>query len=102
MQLIEWEVAADGYEEQIIIPKKQRPALIKPSCHGEIKLQFAFFIFHSLVALHGKIKILSARNGLDLLKVIEAIKMRPTHSNIIFPGPGIEGYCLPISKSCPG
>ena len=24
MQLIEWEVAADGYEEQIIIPKEQR------------------------------------------------------------------------------
>ena len=21
--------------------------------------------------------------------------MRPTHSNMIFPGPGIGGYCLP-------
>jgi UDP-N-acetyl-D-mannosaminuronate dehydrogenase len=31
----------------------------------------------------------------DLVKVIEAIKVRPTHSNIIFPGPGIGGYCLP-------
>jgi UDP-N-acetyl-D-mannosaminuronate dehydrogenase len=29
------------------------------------------------------------------MKVIKAIKMRPTHSNIIFPGPGIGGYCLP-------
>jgi nucleotide sugar dehydrogenase len=37
----------------------------------------------------------SERNGVDLIKVIEAIKMRPTHSNIIFPGPGIGGYCLP-------
>ena len=35
------------------------------------------------------------RNGVDLIKVIQAIKMRPTHSNIIFPGPGIGGYCLP-------
>jgi UDP-N-acetyl-D-glucosamine dehydrogenase len=35
------------------------------------------------------------RNGVDLMKVIKAIKMRPTHSNIIFPGPGIGGYCLP-------
>lgn len=35
------------------------------------------------------------RNGVDLIKVIEAIKVRPTHSNIIFPGPGIGGYCLP-------
>ena len=35
------------------------------------------------------------RNGVDLLKIIEAIKVRPTHDNIIFPGPGIGGYCLP-------
>jgi UDP-N-acetyl-D-glucosamine dehydrogenase len=35
------------------------------------------------------------RNGVDLVKVIKAIKIRPTHSNIIFPGPGIGGYCLP-------
>jgi len=35
------------------------------------------------------------RNGVDLKKVIEAIKVRPTHSNMIFPGPGIGGYCLP-------
>lgn len=35
------------------------------------------------------------QNGVDLMKVIRAIKLRPTHSNIIFPGPGIGGYCLP-------
>jgi len=35
------------------------------------------------------------RNHVDLIKVIQAIKVRPTHSNIIFPGPGIGGYCLP-------
>lgn len=35
------------------------------------------------------------RNGVDLPKVLQAIKVRPTHSNIIFPGPGIGGYCLP-------
>jgi UDP-N-acetyl-D-glucosamine dehydrogenase len=35
------------------------------------------------------------RNGVDLIKVIDAIKMRPTHNNMIFPGPGIGGYCLP-------
>ena len=39
--------------------------------------------------------LFAERNGVDLIKVIEAIKMRPTHSNIIFPGPGIGGYCLP-------
>jgi len=39
--------------------------------------------------------IFAERNGVDLVKVINAIKMRPTHSNMIFPGPGIGGYCLP-------
>ena len=34
-------------------------------------------------------------NGVDLIKVVNAIKVRPTHSNMIFPGPGIGGYCLP-------
>ena len=39
--------------------------------------------------------LFAERNGVDLMKVIGAIKVRPTHSNIIFPGPGIGGYCLP-------
>ena len=39
--------------------------------------------------------LFSETNGVDLMKVIEAIKVRPTHDNIIFPGPGIGGYCLP-------
>jgi UDP-N-acetyl-D-glucosamine dehydrogenase len=39
--------------------------------------------------------LFAERNGVDLMKVIAAIKVRPTHSNMIFPGPGIGGYCLP-------
>ncbi|MHC1728011.1 MAG: nucleotide sugar dehydrogenase [Syntrophobacteraceae bacterium] len=39
--------------------------------------------------------LFAERNGIDLIKVIDAIKVRPTHSNMIFPGPGIGGYCLP-------
>ena len=39
--------------------------------------------------------LFAERNGVDLIKVLEAIKVRPTHSNIIFPGPWIGGYCLP-------
>ena len=34
-------------------------------------------------------------NGVDIIKVINAIKVRPTHNNMLFPGPGIGGYCLP-------
>ncbi len=37
----------------------------------------------------------SEKNGVDLIKVVKAIKVRPTHANMIFPGPGIGGYCLP-------
>ena len=39
--------------------------------------------------------LFAERNGVDLIKVVKAIKVRPTHSNMIFPGPGIGGYCLP-------
>ncbi len=49
----------------------------------------------SILAFLNEWSLFSERNGVDLIKVIKAIKMRPTHSNIIFPGPGIGGYCLP-------
>jgi nucleotide sugar dehydrogenase len=39
--------------------------------------------------------LFAERNGVDLIKVVQAIRMRPTHNNMIFPGPGIGGYCLP-------
>jgi nucleotide sugar dehydrogenase len=39
--------------------------------------------------------LFAERNGVDIVKVINAIKVRPTHNNMIFPGPGIGGYCLP-------
>ena len=32
--------------------------------------------------------------GIDLFEVIDAIRMRPTHSNIRQPGFGVGGYCL--------
>jgi UDP-N-acetyl-D-mannosaminuronate dehydrogenase len=38
---------------------------------------------------------LLGESKLDLIKVMKEIKMRPTHSNIIFPSPSIWGYCLP-------
>jgi len=49
----------------------------------------------TLLAFLDEWSVFSERNGVDLTKVIEAIKIRPTHSNMIFPGPGIGGYCLP-------
>jgi nucleotide sugar dehydrogenase len=39
--------------------------------------------------------VFAERNRVDITKVVDAIKIRPTHSNMIFPGPGIGGYCLP-------
>jgi nucleotide sugar dehydrogenase len=49
----------------------------------------------TILAFLNEWSIFAERNGVDLLKVIAAIKKRPTHSNMIFPGPGIGGYCLP-------
>ena len=49
----------------------------------------------TILAFLNEWSLFAERNGVDLLKVIAAIKVRPTHSNIIFPGPGIGGYCLP-------
>ncbi|RPH47786.1 MAG: GDP-mannose dehydrogenase [Desulfobacteraceae bacterium] len=49
----------------------------------------------TLLAFIDEWSVFAERNGVDLTKVIEAIKVRPTHSNILFPGPGIGGYCLP-------
>lgn len=49
----------------------------------------------TILAFLNEWSIFAERNGVDLIKVIRAIKTRPTHSNIIFPGPGIGGYCLP-------
>jgi len=49
----------------------------------------------TILAYLNEWSLFAERNGVDLIKVIQAIKMRPTHSNMIFPGPGIGGYCLP-------
>ncbi len=49
----------------------------------------------TILAFLDEWSLYSERNGVDLIKVIKAIKVRPTHNNIIFPGPGIGGYCLP-------
>jgi len=49
----------------------------------------------TILAFLNEWSLFAERNGVDLIKVIKAIKMRPTHSNIIFPGPGVGGYCLP-------
>lgn len=32
--------------------------------------------------------------GVNLYEIIEAIRMRPTHKNIMLPGIGVGGYCL--------
>ncbi len=49
----------------------------------------------TILAYLNEWSLFAERNGVDLIKVINAIKVRPTHSNMIFPGPGIGGYCLP-------
>jgi UDP-N-acetyl-D-glucosamine dehydrogenase len=33
-------------------------------------------------------------SGVNLYEIIDAIRMRPTHSNMMYPGIGVGGYCL--------
>ena len=49
----------------------------------------------TLLAFLDEWSLFAERTGIDLVKLIQAIQVRPTHSNILFPGPGIGGYCLP-------
>ena len=49
----------------------------------------------TMLAFLDEWSLFAEQNGIDLIKVVNAIKVRPTHNNIIFPGPGIGGYCLP-------
>ncbi len=49
----------------------------------------------TILAFLDEWSLFAEQNGVDLIKVINAIRVRPTHSNMIFPGPGIGGYCLP-------
>jgi len=49
----------------------------------------------TILAFLDEWSVFAQENGVDLVKVVNAIKVRPTHNNIIFPGPGIGGYCLP-------
>lgn len=49
----------------------------------------------AILAFLDEWSVFAESNGVDITKVVEAIKIRPTHANIIFPGPGIGGDCLP-------
>ena len=33
-------------------------------------------------------------SGVNLYEVVDAIRMRPTHNNLMYPGIGVGGYCL--------
>ena len=33
-------------------------------------------------------------SGVDLFEVVDAIRLRPTHANLMYPGIGVGGYCL--------
>lgn len=49
----------------------------------------------TLLAFMDEWSLFSERNGVDLAKVIDAIKVRPTHSNMLFPVPGSVGIVFP-------
>jgi nucleotide sugar dehydrogenase len=46
------------------------------------------------IALIDEWERFARRIGVDLFEVLEAVRIRPTHSNIRYPGLGVGGYCL--------
>ena len=46
------------------------------------------------IALIDEWERFARRAKIDLFEVLEAIRMRPTHNNIRYPGLGVGGYCL--------
>ena len=49
----------------------------------------------TILAFMDEWSLFAERNGVDLKKVIEAIRVRPTHSNLIFPGPASGATACP-------
>jgi nucleotide sugar dehydrogenase len=45
---------------------------------------------------------LAEQSGIDLGAIVSAIRMRPTHRNIMRPGFGVGGYCLTKDPLLPG
>lgn len=48
----------------------------------------------SNIAFINEWTIFAQEIGIDLYEILEAIKIRPTHNNIMKPGLGVGGYCL--------
>jgi len=47
------------------------------------------------IALVQEWTILAEKSGVNLFKVVNAIRKRDTHRNLMLPGFGVGGYCLP-------
>jgi UDP-N-acetyl-D-glucosamine dehydrogenase len=48
------------------------------------------------IALVNKLKLLFDAMGIDVWKVIEAAKIKPFGYMPFYPGPGLDGHCIPI------
>ena len=81
--------------EEVINTKKYPLTVLSRPIESETTKIIENSFRATILAFLDEWSLFAERNGVDLIKVLEAIKVRPTHSNIIFPGPGIGGYCLP-------
>lgn len=52
----------------------------------------------ALLAFMHEWSIFAERAEVDILKIIDIVRQRPSHNNMLFPGPGIGGYCLPTDS----
>lgn len=91
------EVSADSVEKflRTIISTKEYPLT---RLHSTEATEMAKVLENSYRAMNISFAIewsrLAEAAGVDLYEVVDAIRLRPTHANLMYPGIGVGGYCL--------
>ncbi len=83
-----------GFLKTIINTKKFPMRELKSTTASETAKVLENSYRASNIAFINEWGIFAESVGIDLFEVLEAIRLRPTHANIMQPGLGVGGYCL--------
>ena len=91
------EISADSVEQflKTIISTKEYPLTRLGSTNAT---EMAKVLENSYRAMNISFAVEWSRfaeeSGVNLYEIVDAIRMRPTHNNLMYPGIGVGGYCL--------